>query len=84
MSEFKVLCPRCNVVLWRLGRRDFHFGPVLRHDARINQMVTEMYVCIECGHLEMFHPKIGAGARSENPPYEQGQGFDSKDGGPDA
>lgn len=47
-------------------------------------MVTEVYVCVECGHLEMFHPKIGASARSENPPYEQGQGFDAKDGSSEA
>ena len=70
MSEFRVHCPRCNVVLSRIGRRDFHFGPVFRSDAgRVNQISTEVFVCGECGHLELFHPKIGTDARSENPPF---------------
>jgi hypothetical protein len=69
MSELRVLCPRCGVVLLRVGRRDFHFGQVFRHDAgRVNQMSTEVFVCGQCGHLELFHPKIGTDGRSENPP----------------
>jgi hypothetical protein len=81
MSEFRVHCPRCDIPLSKVGRRDFHFGPVLRHDSRINKMVVELFVCVQCGHLEQFHPKIGATARCENPPYELGQGFDGADDG---
>jgi len=54
-----------------MGRRDIHFGPVLRTDAgRVNQFATEMFICMECGHLELFHPRIGSDRRSENPPYD--------------
>lgn len=70
MSEFRVECPRCAIPLSKLGRRDIHFGPMLRHDSRVNQMVAEVFVCEQCGHMELFHPKIGNPGRAENPPFD--------------
>jgi len=78
MSEFRVECPRCGIPLARVGRRDLHFGPMLRHDSRVNQLFTELFVCELCGHMEIFHPKIGAQGRSENPPFDASRVLDKE------
>ena len=54
-----------------MGRRDVHFGPLLRHDpGRVNKIATDVLVCTECGHLEFFHLRIGADLRADNPPLD--------------
>ena len=66
-----MLCPRCGIVLSKMGRRDVHFGPILRHDpGRVNKISTDVLVCAECGHLEFFHLRIGADLRADNPIFD--------------
>ncbi len=66
-----VQCLRCGIILSKMGRRDVHFGPILRHDpGRVNKISTDVLVCPECGHLEFFHLRIGANLRSGNPIFD--------------
>lgn len=71
MTTNGLTCIRCGLVLSKLGRRDVHFGPILRHDpGRVNKISTDALVCPQCGHLEFFLLRIGAEARANNPVFD--------------
>jgi hypothetical protein len=62
-----IQCLRCGAGLAKLGRREVHYGPLLRHDpTHVHKLATDVMVCQECGHLEFFDPKFGAPLRAED------------------
>lgn len=67
-----IKCLRCEFPLVFMGKKDFHEGPrvgVLGDFAEffVNKEPFHVYVCMKCGHVEMFVANIGAENR---PRYE--------------
>ena len=68
-STNRIQCLRCGTELSKIGRREMHFGQVLRNEpSRISKMPTDAFVCTQCGHIEFLHPRYGADMRADNPP----------------
>ncbi|MBX3120352.1 MAG: hypothetical protein KF784_14920 [Fimbriimonadaceae bacterium] len=58
-----LLCMRCNVELQRFGTVDITpLGVSEKPPSHYKAFMTDYahrFICPECGHIELFHPRIG-------------------------
>lgn len=61
--NLRLVCLRCNVDLRRFGVADIVRRNIDPADDRYLTAEAHLFLCPECGVIEMFHPQIGIGAR---------------------
>lgn len=61
---FMVNCMRCNVPLVFQGMKEFHGEINLIAEGKLD---GALYICPECGAIELFDPEIGTEKRADNP-----------------